>query len=134
MGFAEVERYETAVLARDLDDYSAAIKRMADVAPFLHVLMGIMSEAGELSDQLKRHTIYGTGLDKQNIAEEVGDILWYVTLASLYLGLDLKRIMEMNEVKLQARYGSGFSADKAVDRDTDKEVEVMNAYLFEDKV
>lgn len=127
----KTERYETSVLNRDLDDYSKAIKRMADVAPFLHALMGIMSEAGELSDQLKRHTIYGTELNNQNVAEELGDILWYVTLAALYLGLDLERIMEVNEAKLQERYGDGFDANRAVNRNISREQEAMNQNLFD---
>lgn len=45
-----------------------------------HAALGIVSEVGEINDQVKRHIIYGKPLDKVNIAEEIGDVLWYVAL------------------------------------------------------
>lgn len=45
-----------------------------------HSLMGIVTEAGELMDQLKKHIVYGKELDLVNLAEECGDVFWYLAL------------------------------------------------------
>lgn len=46
----------------------------------LHAQMGIMTECGELADQIKRHLFYGTELDIVNVKEEIGDIMWYTAI------------------------------------------------------
>ncbi len=45
-----------------------------------HAKLGLITEVGELADAYKRHEIYGKALDKVNVAEEVGDLAWYVAL------------------------------------------------------
>lgn len=80
-----------------------------------HAMLGILTEAGELGDVVKRHVIYGQPLaitkedaeqigKEGSIEEEIGDLLWYVALAANAAGLDLSRIAEMNIEKLQRRY------------------------------
>lgn len=45
-----------------------------------HGIIGMMTEAGELLDQMKKHWFYGRELDVVNIKEELGDILWYAAI------------------------------------------------------
>ncbi len=43
-----------------------------------HMALGFCGELGELLDAIKKSAIYGKPLDKVNIAEEIGDVAWYV--------------------------------------------------------
>lgn len=43
-----------------------------------HMALGFCGELGELLDAIKKHAIYGKPLDKVNLAEEIGDVSWYV--------------------------------------------------------
>lgn len=52
-----------------------------------HGIIGMMTEAGELLDQMKKHWFYGRELDVVNIKEELGDILWYAAIFSHERGL-----------------------------------------------
>ena len=54
-----------------------------------HAVTGMITEAGELLDAYKRTFAYGAELDKVNVIEECGDIIWY---ASFYLDLAGSRI------------------------------------------
>ena len=46
-------------------------------AALQHGIIGILTEAGELGDTIKRHVFYGEELDVENIIEELGDLLWF---------------------------------------------------------
>jgi hypothetical protein len=157
----------------------------------LHGLMGMCTEAGEVIDALKRSIFYGKELDAVNVAEEVGDLCWYLAIICDVLDLDFDKevegamefndtaefrpllliatelnavcggnlvtfntqgqphiikplfylmdeiideldadwgnICETNIAKLKARYGDKFDAHKAINRDTDKEREILEA-------
>lgn len=43
----------------------------------LHMKCGMLTEAGELVDQIKKHFAYGKELDVVNLQEEWGDFMWY---------------------------------------------------------
>ena len=82
----------------------------------LHAALGISSESGEVSDELKKHLIYGRPLDKLNIKEECGDLLWYIALALKYCGYTMEEAMEMNVAKLRLRYPEKFTEHHAAAR------------------
>lgn len=49
----------------------------------IHGCMGLITEIGEVTTELKRMAIYGKPLDndrKKHILEEVGDVMWYVAI------------------------------------------------------
>lgn len=94
----------------------------------LHAKMGISSEGGEISDQLKKHFIYGKPLDTTNIMEESGDLLWYIALQLDACGHTMEQAMEANIAKLKARYGDAFSPERALNRDTNKERGVLDSH------
>lgn len=62
-----------------------------------HSLLGLITETGEFTTEIKRIAIYGKGIDdlskdgkttlRQHIAEEVGDALWYVAIGADALGM-----------------------------------------------
>jgi hypothetical protein len=61
------------------------------------------------------------------LADEVGDILFYLTALCNANGITLEDAMRANVAKLRARYPDGFSADKAVNKDEAAEELAMGA-------
>ncbi len=92
----------------------------------LHAAMGISTEAGEIMDALKKSMAYGKPLDTLNLKEEIGDCLFYLTLLCIMLGTTLEAELDRNMSKLLTRYGNKFDEGKALNRDLDKEREVLN--------
>jgi len=91
----------------------------------LHSALGLSTEAGEILDAIKKHVYYGKELDRVNLFEEVGDLFWYLAIMADELGFSFEDAMKKNNEKLEARYGSRFSSDKAIDRDLNKERTVL---------
>jgi NTP pyrophosphatase (non-canonical NTP hydrolase) len=99
-----------------------------DVTPAIeHAVMGIVSEAGELMDAVKKTKIYGKELDKVNLMEEAGDIMWYLAVLADELDITFEEIWEKNINKLQKRYPEKFSIDKALDRDLEGERKILES-------
>lgn len=92
-------------------------QRAKQIARLLHASMGVCTEAGELQDSLKRQLFYMKELDLTNVAEEVGDILWYCAIALDAVGSSFEEAFERNIAKLRARYPDKFTEDKAINRD-----------------
>ena len=77
------------------------------VAKFAYVSLGLIGEAGEVSEKVKKgirknkfEYIYE---NKEEIAKELGDVLWYISALSYELGYDLEEIANMNIAKLKDR-------------------------------
>jgi NTP pyrophosphatase (non-canonical NTP hydrolase) len=82
----------------------------------LHMAVGISGEAGELLDAIKKHTIYQKPLDRENVIEELGDLIFYMQGIINVLDLEGDEIIERNVAKLQKRYAHGYSDQAAQDR------------------
>ncbi|WP_036480316.1 nucleoside triphosphate pyrophosphohydrolase family protein [Myxosarcina sp. GI1] len=78
--------------------------------------MGLAGETGEAIDYLKKVVAHGHQLDKNKIALELGDILWYLAVLAEELDLDLEAIATKNIEKLKARYPQGFSSENSINR------------------
>lgn len=91
----------------------------------IHAMIGMCTEAGEFQDALKKAIFYGKKLDKTNLVEELGDLMWYIAIASDELGVTLEEVMQKNADKLAARYKGGFSEKKALNRDLENEREIL---------
>lgn len=62
-------------------------KPLERTAQIEHAQLGVITEMGELADQVKRHVIYGKDLDITNFVEEVGDVMWYLALLIAEIGV-----------------------------------------------
>ena len=91
----------------------------------LHASMGLVTEAGEFQDMLKKHLYYGKELDTVNLKEEIGDVLWYCAIALKALGTNFESVMKTNIEKLQARYPEKFTEYHAKNRNLNKEREIL---------
>jgi len=124
--------YVEGVLKNESRDLDLIVPRaMTEVnIRLLHASMGFATETGEFVDALKKHIFYGRPLDKTNLIEELGDMFWYLGVASDVLGISFDEIMQVNHNKLFARYSKGFSSEEANNRDTDKERQIMEDSRF----
>lgn len=87
----------------------------------LHGVLGIASEAGELHEALVKSLIEKKEIDKVNIMEECGDVLWYVALLLRAVDSNFEEAMQKNITKLEFRKG------KFVNRDTAGERKILEA-------
>jgi NTP pyrophosphatase (non-canonical NTP hydrolase) len=78
--------------------------------------LGLTGEAGEAADIVKKTVFHGHPLDRDKLAKEVGDVLWYVAEMASALGMPLSEIAAANLEKLRRRYPEGFSTDASVAR------------------
>lgn len=92
-----------------------------------HAVMGIVTEAGELMDQIKKSKIYNKPIDKVNLIEEGGDVMWYLALLARELGIGFEEMWDKNIRKLQKRYPEKWSEHDAdpQNRDLSKEREEL---------
>lgn len=78
--------------------------------------LGISGEAGEVADSLKKMLFHGHPLDVPAVADELGDVMWYVVLLCDTLGLTLDEVMEANVEKRRKRYPEGFTSERSIHR------------------
>lgn len=95
-------------------------KQLSRQENLVHAALGVTSEAGELATAVKAHVIYGKELDRSNAMEELGDLMWFVSLMAETLEVSLEDIAQLNIAKLQLRYPNKYSDMDALAR-ADKE-------------
>jgi len=88
-------------------------------------IIGIATEAGELLDALKKKMFQQRPYDITNLKEECGDLYFYFTELMSAIDTNLIEIMEMNRAKLAHRYKDTFNKDESLNRDTDKERQIL---------
>ena len=79
-------------------------------------MLGILGESAEIAGKIQNQVIHGwrmTESDRHDIALELGDLCWYLAIASEMLGFKFSEIANMNLQKLADRknrnkiHGSG---------------------------
>ncbi len=120
-------QYQLEAGATDERDYSAIQQRMSEEfnAKLIHYLIGVGTEAGELQDAMKKMLIYNKPLDRVNVIEEVGDVLWYLSRTLSLVGSSFEEAMERNNAKLKKRYGDKFTEYAALNRDLETERKIL---------
>ena len=91
----------------------------------LHMILGMMTEVGELADVFKREMAYNATVDWVNVVEELGDILFYVASFARINNIDLEKVLDINMKKLSSRYPDQFSDFFARNRDLIKERKIL---------
>jgi NTP pyrophosphatase (non-canonical NTP hydrolase) len=95
----------------EFDDYQRAAMRTArdkDAKDeFLHLVLGLVGEAGEVAEKVKKLIRDKDSdlaqLDRDDMASELGDVLWYAAVLAEFLGLSLDDVAQRNVDKLADR-------------------------------
>lgn len=78
---------------------------------FTYPALGLVGEAGEVADKLKKVIRDNGGVltpeVREKVAKELGDVLWYLAVLSYEMGYDLSDIGGMNLDKLASRKERG---------------------------
>lgn len=90
----------------------------ASVAPDQQMLiwnaLGVAGEAGEVAE-LTRQIEYGP-VNANKIAEELGDLEWYIAALCTKLDVRMSTVMEHNIEKLRRRYPEGYTSADSIAR------------------
>ena len=78
--------------------------------------LGLAGEAGEFANLIKKLAAHGHSIKKETLADELGDVLWYLAEAATASSLSLEEIASQNINKLKERYPDGFSQEKSINR------------------
>lgn len=74
---------------------------------FVEKVLGLVGEAGETADKIKKLLRDKDGVidahDKVEVTKELGDVLWYVASIARYLGVSLEEVAQANLEKLESR-------------------------------
>ena len=92
-----------------LDEYQKAAARtlnprLTDQEKLLDAAAGIAEEAGEVLAHVRKHLYQGRELNREKLAEELGDVLWCVAAAATMCDLELSAIARQNQEKLATRH------------------------------
>lgn len=80
-------------------------------------ILGLCGETGEIADVYKKYLYQEHEFDREHMAEELGDVCWYVAELATGLGVTLEEVIRQNIEKLRKRYPDGFDAERSVHRE-----------------
>ena len=81
-----------------------------------NTVFGANGELGEVTDILKKYLYQGHRINKQHLAEEIGDTLFYIVNLCTLFNLDIEDILQGNVDKLRKRFPNGFEVDRSINR------------------
>lgn len=94
----------------DFEEYTQFVVGMK-VYPERHAIvypaLGMIGEAGEVSEKVKKWLRGDRELDKEDLIKEIGDVMWYAASLADDLGYTLQDVIEANVAKLSSRKERG---------------------------
>ncbi len=82
---------------------TAVYQDQKNVDGLTYAVLALCGESGELANKLKKHLRAGTAVNAEGLADELGDVLWYVSAVAQELGYTLELVANENLQKLAAR-------------------------------
>ncbi len=76
-----------------------------------YTTLGLVGEAGEIANKVKKIMRDNNGkleeINKADIFDELGDVLWYCATIADELGVNLEDVAKLNLIKLEDRMNRG---------------------------
>ena len=99
------------------DEYQAVAARtmnprLTEAEQLLDAAAGTAEEAGEVLAHVRKHLYQERTLDREKLAEELGDVLWCVAATATASGLMLEDIAALNTQKLARRWPDGMPSNR----------------------
>lgn len=101
-----LNEYQEAAVA------TAVYPNKGEIGGLIYTVLGMVGEAGELANKLKKHIRNGTPVNKDVLRDELGDVLWYVSAVSAELDARLEDVANENIDKLLQRKAEGTLKDR----------------------
>ena len=90
---------------------TAVYPRNTPIEALSYVTMGLVGEAGEIANKVKKILRDNDGritLDHKNeLAKEAGDVMWYLSQLATEIGFNLEAVAKRNVTKLADRAARG---------------------------
>ena len=106
----DFDEYQKLAIKTDLDaEFLGEVmkKKNLNTVAFIDKALGVAGEAGEFADKIKKIMRDKNGQfndeDREAILKELGEVLWYVAVTSLYLGMPMSELAGKNINKLRSR-------------------------------
>ena len=103
------DEYQKKAITTELMERPAHVS--ANDPAFVAKILGLVGEAGEVAEKFKKIVRDKEGVieeaDIELVKKELGDVLWYVSAVSDYIGLNLDDVAESNLAKLFDRRARG---------------------------
>lgn len=102
---APFREWEDLSRLEQFDSYQTAANSFAQYPKeqeLVYLALGLASEAGEVTDKIKKKIRDGK-FDRKELAKELGDSLWYISQMATHLDYNMSEIASMNIDKLASR-------------------------------
>lgn len=81
-----------------------------------NAVFGLNGEAGEVADIFKKVWYQGHESSRDKVINELGDVMYYVSLLASLMDSSLEEVVTKNIVKRGKRYPKGFSEKASIER------------------
>jgi len=99
------------MLLNEYQKFARSTALYPKVHGLVYCTLGLTGESGEVADKLKKVIRDHGGVlsveAKEEIAKELGDVLWYLANLSSEVGYDLENLARLNMSKLKSRQERG---------------------------
>lgn len=99
---AKHESYQGLLTASEYSDWVEGMVITAGQVRLLENTLGLVGEAGEFAEKVKKYVRDGT-YDRTLWLKELGDVVFYAAALANYLDSDLQEVMDINVAKLNDR-------------------------------
>jgi NTP pyrophosphatase (non-canonical NTP hydrolase) len=107
-------------MVMNLNDYQRAALRTwphrNKTDALVNSVLSLNEEAGEVAGLLKKYLYHGHDLNLDDLASELGDVLYYVAVVADTIEFGLDDVAIRNREKLQKRYPDGFDEERSRNR------------------
>ncbi len=113
---------KATMVITDLNHYQRLAEQtinsnLAGTDSFAVAALGLVGEAGEIGEMVKKWIGQGHTLDLDKVTEELGDVLWYVSYMATLIQEPLSVVASNNIDKLRKRYNGGaFDPNLSINR------------------